>query len=438
MWNENRKKLIDVFENPLFGGGILTALQSQDVPWKNDTDIDPTSLDLEYFGNVSGAKYVSNVIDTLLKMSNTDKLDLSQQLWLANLIYTMNIKNWRAQWETLNYEYNPIENYSMVEEMTDDETIDSYGKTTTRTDNLTDTRTGSEQNSYGKTNTRTDNLTDTRTGSETDDYGKTSTRTDNLTDKKTGTETEQYGKTTTRTDNLTDTKTGTETDQYGKSTTRTDNLQEVKSGGETETRTPNELTKTRETQIAGYNESEYSNSEKVTETESGSETKQLVFNGETTAHTGTETTADSGSDTRTYNLTEEHEGTQQNADSGADTRTYNLTEKHEGTQENADSGTDTHTYNAVKDTHNGTQQSVDSGADTHTYNNVKDTHEGTQATVDSGADTHTRNYHLTRSGNIGVTTSQQMIQSERDLWIWNFFRDVVFKDLDKVLALSIY
>ena len=44
---------------------------------------------------------------------------------------------------------------------------------------------------------------------------------------------------------------------------------------------------------------------------------------------------------------------------------------------------------------------------------------------------------LRRSGNIGVTTSQQMIQSERDLWMWNFFESV-FTDLDYVLTLQIY
>lgn len=44
---------------------------------------------------------------------------------------------------------------------------------------------------------------------------------------------------------------------------------------------------------------------------------------------------------------------------------------------------------------------------------------------------------LTRSGNIGVTTSQQMLQSERDLWMWSYF-DVVFADIDKLLCLSIY
>lgn len=45
---------------------------------------------------------------------------------------------------------------------------------------------------------------------------------------------------------------------------------------------------------------------------------------------------------------------------------------------------------------------------------------------------------LTRSGNIGVTTSQQMIQSERELYIWNFFLDVVFPDLDKIFTLKCY
>lgn len=47
------------------------------------------------------------------------------------------------------------------------------------------------------------------------------------------------------------------------------------------------------------------------------------------------------------------------------------------------------------------------------------------------------NTTLTRSGNIGVTTSQQMIQSEIELWQWLFFESV-FKDLDQILTLSTY
>lgn len=49
----------------------------------------------------------------------------------------------------------------------------------------------------------------------------------------------------------------------------------------------------------------------------------------------------------------------------------------------------------------------------------------------------TQNRELTRSGNIGVTTSQQMIESERALWRWNFFSEV-FKDIDSILCLDIY
>lgn len=63
---------------------------------------------------------------------------------------------------------------------------------------------------------------------------------------------------------------------------------------------------------------------------------------------------------------------------------------------------------------------------------------GTDTHTDSGTDTHTRNYLLQRSGNIGVTTSQQMIESERALWTWEFFHDVVFPDINRVLTLSIY
>lgn len=42
-----------------------------------------------------------------------------------------------------------------------------------------------------------------------------------------------------------------------------------------------------------------------------------------------------------------------------------------------------------------------------------------------------------RAGNIGVTTTQKLIQEERELWIWNFF-DQVFNDIDRELALMFH
>ena len=54
----------------------------------------------------------------------------------------------------------------------------------------------------------------------------------------------------------------------------------------------------------------------------------------------------------------------------------------------------------------------------------------------SGSDTTGRT--LTRSGNIGVTTTAQMLEGERMLWAWNFFRNVVYVDLDSLLTIQTY
>lgn len=79
-----------------------------------------------------------------------------------------------------------------------------------------------------------------------------------------------------------------------------------------------------------------------------------------------------------------------------------------------------------------------SSTDTHnlTYTEVLDGEEVRADSSTSESD-RTDNRELTRGGNIGVTTSQQMITSERDLWNWNFF-STVFKDIDSLIALDIY
>ena len=82
-------------------------------------------------------------------------------------------------------------------------------------------------------------------------------------------------------------------------------------------------------------------------------------------------------------------------------------------------------------------QETSSGTNETEYNTT-DTDNGSIGLEQGGSDTHTRNYTLTRKGNIGVTTSQQLLQSERDLWKWNFFNDVVFPDVDRVLTIQTY
>lgn len=67
---------------------------------------------------------------------------------------------------------------------------------------------------------------------------------------------------------------------------------------------------------------------------------------------------------------------------------------------------------------------------TQTGNNKVDSSSSTTET-NSGFRT------LTRKGNIGVTTSQQMIESELELRKKQFF-DIMIKDVDKIMSLSIY
>ena len=219
-----KKRLIDVWDGWLTGGGVFSVLEDLEgasIPWAGD-DLAPF-LDAEYYGNISGDKLISPLLE---KMVEGDVMTDLEKSFVAATILSLCSTNWSKEWATLAAEYNPIENYSMTEEMTDDQTVSEYGKIHTREDNLKDES---------------------------------------------------------------------------------------------------------KTAIYGFNSSEAS---------------------------------DTGS--------------------GETSRTGSVTDR------------------------------------------------------DSGEDTHTRNYTLTRSGNIGVTTSQQMLQSERDLWKWNFFRDVVFPDLDKVLTLQIY
>lgn len=55
----------------------------------------------------------------------------------------------------------------------------------------------------------------------------------------------------------------------------------------------------------------------------------------------------------------------------------------------------------------------------------------------TGSGTEKETTTTKRVGNIGITTNQQLIREERDLWIWNYF-DSVFRDIDRELALAFY
>ena len=108
------------------------------------------------------------------------------------------------------------------------------------------------------------------------------------------------------------------------------------------------------------------------------------------------------------------------SNSATNTNTGSSTDTHDLTTTTAD--TDTHdltTTTANTDTHNLTYKR--SSTETHD-NNVSENN------------THNERVH----GNIGVTTSQQMLMSEYDLREDYKFYEQIFQDIDKCLTLAIY
>lgn len=70
-------------------------------------------------------------------------------------------------------------------------------------------------------------------------------------------------------------------------------------------------------------------------------------------------------------------------------------------------------------------------------NSEDSTHTETRNLGSSETGTHDTDRTLTRSGNIGVTTTQRMFESEIDVWKWNFFKSV-FADIDQICCLDVY
>ena len=159
-----------------------------------------------------------------------------------------------------------------------------------------------------------------------------------------------------------------------------------------------------------------------------------------------------------YRMTETETNATETTATDSHTENATATETATGTTE-----TDVNSTNSTEQTSNNTstdkksayksqsfvndRQKIDNGElsseqsdDAHTETSTQKTGTATNALTSSknenvATDT---SRELTRSGNIGVTTSQQMIQSERELYIWNFFLDVVFPDLDKIFTLKCY
>lgn len=298
---------------------------------------------------------------------------------------TRNDYKYRTLLATEAFEYDPIENYHMVESGT------TTAKKGAQTDGVVY---GQDQTStlYGHTDTQTNANTDTRTlaNSDTQTFADTQTQT--------------FQNTDTRTHQNTDTRTHTDTDTLTLDTIEGKQSYATISG--TSGSTEGSRTDTTDTGIYGYNSATAAPSESVSFTKGqqiNSGNSSSNSNGsDTIQRTGTETTAHTGS------IADAHTGTI------ADAHTGTIGDAHTGTITDAHTGT-------ITDGHTGTITNAESGTDTVTRSQHTDTHT-------SGARDDSGSHSLTRSGNIGVTTSQQMIMSEREVAEFSFL-SVLTRDL---------
>ena len=225
-------KLNDVISDPLTSGifhYIYTLTPS--IPWAED--IEASTLDLEYMGNISGQKNVSPLIkNILLKDSTTNILTTADMQTLATTIYKMFYDSWVKEYNTLSLEYNPISNYDMTESETASGTtgntrLNTGTQATAKTGTITTTHTGTQGTS------ESNQASGTTTGSaDRGLYGFNSSESvgDSTDSTSTTTGTSASGS-STRTDNLSDTQTNNTTD------TTTDNLSQSDSGTHSDTRT---------------------------------------------------------------------------------------------------------------------------------------------------------------------------------------------------------
>lgn len=327
----------------------------------------------------------NTLVDNLLAETAELEVLYPNPVVLKNLIGVWSHKNidvWNRLYATTQYEYNPIENYNRYE-------------------------TGSEDGSGSTTHSGTDTHTDTTTHSGSDG------RTEALT---------QGGRDTSTRQN-TEGGSQTQTNQYAQGGTEGEQTtaQMAQGGTEGEQTTAQMALSGRDVVtgedtkghwVAGFNSSGSGQNDGLVK-----QTRDEDNVTTTTAYGKTE--SDTGSKTTTFGKTE--------SDTGSKTTTFGKTENGSETTAFGKTNNESDTTNYGK-TENVTEQ--------RTYG---------QSIANTGSVTHgeqirTANegsHELHAHGNIGVTSTQQMIREQRDIERFNLY-DIIIEDFKMRFCIMIY
>lgn len=237
-------KLNEVFTDYI-NNGIFTFLNSLDVPWKEKNIYQ--QLNLQYHGNISGRKDTSPLVDSLIVENN---LTENSKTMLAMSIFSIYSNKWNKLYRVLSLEYEPIENYNMIEienATSTNENTDTITTNTTNSNDITETNTGTNTANDSENTTGKNAITDSRTVTENNNvtnnnslYGFNSTYGVNS-DSQNGTETRNLTDSNTHNDDLKGTRTNEHSENINTSkvTAQKNDIKDVKDGTHTENGTQN-------------------------------------------------------------------------------------------------------------------------------------------------------------------------------------------------------
>ena len=175
--------------------------------------------------------------------------------------------------------------------------------------------------------------------------------------------------------------------------------------------------------LENYNMRETETPAEITHTTTPAETTETVTPAETTETVTPAETTETVTPAETTETTKPAKTTTENEVSAFNSSGYTDNEKTTITGDNNDKGT--------------TEFEVDTAGTNKFEVDTAGTNKFEVDTAGSDVLTVQNDRELTRSGNIGVTTSQQMLQSEIELRGWLYYQNV-FNDIDTILTLSIY
>ena len=415
-------KLNDLWgDDWLTGGGVISTIATRHyVPWADNTDIGNADLDLSFHGEHSGEKIVAPLV---LKMVNTDlddELSSTRKGQLADAIWSRYGMRWEKLYQTLIQEYNIIENYDRYEEWDDrdggvDTTRDNFGAQS-ETHSIGARREVQSIGATKETETRGQKVDSVQYGAtqDTTQYGQ------DVTGVVYGAtqDTHQHGATS-------------ETTQYGAksgSTTFGATSESDIHGATQDTHQHGAQAKTETESVQGFNSSTYQPSKKV-ETSLGTYSDIDSSIQHTDTHTSeihTDSTSENAhSDTKTTNLYSDTDS----SISHTDTTTRQQRSDIQSSLSHTDQTTEGQQINTVEGDAKSNTISNDAASDGISRQAYQDSH-----TLEHGKTGHHEGH---THGNIGVTSAMDLIQQERQLWMWDYFEQI-FKDIDSVLCLKVY